>query len=457
MKKALLPLAMLATALTMSAYNSDKLYVTGSATTAGWNPEGIEMTKVENNVFTWTGELSASGEFKFTTGEGWENTITCDFNTETEQNVIVQSGKEYDLYVRPTGDDGKDNKFQVSVTGEYTLTVDLNDMIMAVTLEEEIVEPLRLYIVGDATAGGWSQDNAMNQPLTQLEDGTYAWGGELKEGNFRFLVGHDWWPSYSVPAGAGEVTEENPEGLGDLDVTVGEYDIFFWENEPNPNVSFKVTNPGLYNINLDIENLKMYITERAEELYIIGNALNGGPDLWELGWAQPFTPTGNPHEFVWNGYLYKLGYYNDDPSRTATAEFRFISQSNEWNPGFVAAYVQDQIQIGGTYEFLPSEGNADMKYTVKEDGWYKLIANTETLTLEVLQGSPEDQEGGVVAVGEDGAVVSLNGNVLSVEGGVADIYDIHGRVIAKGVSSATLPAGICVAVVNGAAHKLIVR
>ena len=458
MKKFVLPLAMLASAITMSAYDADNLYVVGSGCAAGWSPgDALEMTKVEANVFTWTGELSAKGEFKFLVDHEWYPCVTCNFETENQQNQTVVSGEEYNLYVRPTDNTGQDNKFVVAVTGEYTVTVDLNDMLMVATLEQAVEEPLELYIVGDATAGGWDLGNAMKQPLTRLEDGTYTWGGELKEGNFRFVLGHEWWPSYSVPAGAGEVTEENPDGLGDLDVTVGEYTLFFWENEPNPNVSFKVTQPGLYTINLDIENLKMIITERAPELYIIGNALNGGSDLWDLGWAQPFTPTGNANEFVWNGYLYKLGHANDDPDQPRTAEFRFISQSNDWNPGYVAEYPQDEISVGGTYNFLPAEGQQDMKYTVKEDGWYKLIANTSTLTLEVLEGTPEEEEGLVGAVETEGAAITVSGNVLNVAGGVADIYDIHGRVIAIGVSNVTLPSGIYIAVANGNACKLIVR
>ncbi|MFG6397224.1 MAG: SusF/SusE family outer membrane protein, partial [Muribaculaceae bacterium] len=53
--------------LSMSAVDADQLYVVGSATAAGWSPDkALEMTKVSDNVFSWTGELKG-GEFKFLT------------------------------------------------------------------------------------------------------------------------------------------------------------------------------------------------------------------------------------------------------------------------------------------------------------------------------------------------------------------------------------------------------
>lgn len=449
MKKITLAAAMmLASAMSMSAYDADNLYVVGSGCAAGWSPnDALEMTKVENNIFTWTGELSASGEFKFLVAREWHPSITCNFETEDQGNETVTSGGLYDLYVRPNDQTGKDNKFQVSVSGIYTINVDLNEMKMAASLDEEIEEPLNLYIVGDATSGGWDLNNAMNQKFTQQDNGTYSWDGELKNGNFRFVLGHDWWPSYSVDCPTDE--------LADLDVTVGEYSIKLWEQEPNPNVSFKISEAGLYTIVLDIDNLKMSIIERAPELYIIGNALNGGSDLWDLGWAQACTPTGNDNEFAWNGYLYKLGYANDNPDQPRTAQFRFICQANDWNPGYVAAFVDDEISIDETYEILDSKGNADMKFTVKENGWYKLIINTAALTVQVLQG---DENSGIDSITATKADIRINGRVLTISDATADIYDTMGRIVAHAATEVTLPtAGIYVAVVNGTAYKVSVK
>ncbi len=444
---------MLASAMTMSAYNADNLYVVGSGCAAGWSPnDALEMTKVETNIFTWTGELKADGEFKFIVARDWHPSITCDFNTENQGNEKVSSGGVYNLFVRPDGETGHDNKFQVAVTGIYTLNVDLNDMIMAVILDEEIEEPFNLYMVGNATAGGWDLDNAMKQPFTLLENGLYTWAGELtvnpddpSSGRFRIISQHDWWNN--------SYTTTEPE---DQIVSVGEYDILYCESgAPEGEPAFRIQQSGLYTIDIDIDNNKMLITERAPELYIIGNALNGGSDLWDLGWAQACSPTSNENEFIWEGYLYKLGYANDNPDQPRTAQFRFIRQANDWNPGFVAAYVDDEISIGETYEILDSKDNADMKFTVKEDGWYKLIINTNTLTMTVLKG---DENNGVESAIAAKAALKLNGRVLTVAEGTADVYDTMGRTIALGASEIALPAsGIYVAVVNGVAYKLAAK
>ena len=52
------------------------LYVVGDACAAGWSPnDALEMTKVGDGQFTWTGELldkTGDRRFKFLVGRGWD-------------------------------------------------------------------------------------------------------------------------------------------------------------------------------------------------------------------------------------------------------------------------------------------------------------------------------------------------------------------------------------------------
>jgi len=437
--------ALLASAFSMSAYDASALYVVGSGCEAGWSPEkALEMTEVSNNVFTWTGELKSDGEFKFIIARDWHPSITCDFNTENQQNQTVESDNTYKLFVRQNDTEGKDNKFQVSVTGVYTLNVDLNEMEMYAALDEVIEEPLTLYMVGNATAGGWDLDNAMKQPFTLLEDGTFSWSGELtvnpedaSSGCFRIISEHDWWNnSYSTT-----LTEGNQE------IEVGEYDIKFYETRPEVEVGFRIKESGLYTINVDVNTLKMIVSEKSEELYIIGNALNGGSDLWDLSWAQACTPTGNEHEFEWNGQLFQ-----NSEAGNPNAQFRFICQGNDWQPGFVATTENQKIEIGKDFEIAPSKDAPDWKFTVPADGWYKLRINTATLKMTVQEGA------GVESVAADGAALIINGLTLTVNGGTADVYDTMGHTVALNAAEVNLPAaGIYVAVVNGNAYKIAAK
>ena len=59
MKKITFLIACLLAVFGMSAINHyDNLYVVGDACAAGWSPDdALEMTKVGDGQFTWTGEL----------------------------------------------------------------------------------------------------------------------------------------------------------------------------------------------------------------------------------------------------------------------------------------------------------------------------------------------------------------------------------------------------------------
>ena len=428
--------------LSMSAVDADQLYVVGSATAAGWSPDkALEMTKVSDNVFSWTGELKG-GEFKFlTTFNEWHPSITCDFNTEGQQNQIVASGQTYDLFLRPGENDGQDNKFQIEVSGTYTLNVNLNDMKMAVTLDSE--GPMELYIIGDATNVGWSTDlNQLandRQKLTLGENGHYTWSGDLKEGRFRFINTASWWPSY---------TTANEEG--DTEAGVGTFDLRFWDSTqgPDPEAAFAVNaeNAGSYTIDIDVDNLQMTMTKNAETLFMMGNALTGAAGVWSLEWAQAFTPTATEHEFEWNGFLYA-----EDEEGLPT-QFKFIKTADDW-AGYVATQENQEIAVGQSYDIAPSNGNPDWKFTVPTEGYYKLTVNTEALSIKVAQG-----QDGIAAAETAGSIVKVNGLNLTVEGANADVFDAMGRTSAANASAATLPAaGIYVVVVNGKALKVAAK
>lgn len=429
--------------LSLSAVNADNLYVVGSATAAGWSPgDALEMTKVSDNVFTWTGDLK-TGEFKFLLANEWHPSITCDFNTEEQKNQVVENGQTYDLFERPGENDGKDNKFQIDITGTYTLNVDLNSMKMAVSLDNEIEVPMELYIIGDATLVGWSTDLTKlaneKQQLRREENGHYTWSGELKQGRFRFINTASWWPSY---------TTANEEG--DTEAGVGTFDLRFWDSTqgPDPEAAFSLSeeNAGSYTIDIDVENLQMTITKEAESLFMMGNALTGAEGVWSLDWAQAFTPTATEHEFEWQGFL-----YSEDEAGLPT-QFKFIKRADDW-AGYVATQENQEIEVGKSYDIAPSKDNPDWKFTVPSEGYYKLTVNTEALSVKVSQG-----QDGLTAVEAEGAVVKINGLTLIVEGAAADVFDTMGRTVAANATAVNLPAaGIYVVVINGKAVKVAAK
>jgi hypothetical protein len=114
----------------------ENLYLLGDATEAGWNnTAAIPLTKVSPGVFTITATLTAptgnDERFKFSTELGqWDPSVTCQTDVEGHETVVL--GQEHGLVEKANQPDGYDNAFQVAVTGEYKIDVDLNTYTMTV-------------------------------------------------------------------------------------------------------------------------------------------------------------------------------------------------------------------------------------------------------------------------------------------------------------------------------------
>lgn len=121
MKKLLSLLVALICAITV---NATELFMVGDATPAGWDLGAAlntqQMEEVSTNVFEWTGVLAAnSGEgFKILAGRDWNPGL----HPSEAALKIDQVGQ--DVVALPYSGD-PDTKWQVSVTGNYTIRVTL--------------------------------------------------------------------------------------------------------------------------------------------------------------------------------------------------------------------------------------------------------------------------------------------------------------------------------------------
>jgi hypothetical protein len=222
-----------------------QLYIVGNATTAGWDPAAaLEMTRIENGVFTWVGDLTADGELKFINQRGsWNKTIN-----PTSIDLYFDNGVEYDLNFRPTEESPDDFKFIVSTTGMYIISVNLNTM--RIVINPATVDLSQLYLVGSATAAGW--DNASALEMIKIQDGIFSWTGDLSaDGEFKFLNERGNW-SKTI----------NPQGADVLFVEGTEYSLNYRPLEASPNdFKFKVTNAGTYNVSVNLIEMKAVIQQ----------------------------------------------------------------------------------------------------------------------------------------------------------------------------------------------------
>ena len=148
----------------LEALAVDHLTIIGSATPGNWSiNDGLLMVQdPENeNVFSYTGYLSADGTFKFTSGNDFSDPnkeYRNEFPTSTDISKLVQGGDN-------------DYQFQVTESANYNVRCNLSDMTISVTKAEYQENPIRfntLYLVGSATVGDW--DIAKATPM--------VWGGE---------------------------------------------------------------------------------------------------------------------------------------------------------------------------------------------------------------------------------------------------------------------------------------
>lgn len=116
--------------------NLMQLYLVGSATEAGWDPNAaIAMDIQSEGVFTWTGNLSTANgnEFKFLNELGtWHKTIVA-----VGSNIEFLTNTEYNLNFRPKESSPDDYKFIVTTPGVYTIHADLNSMKIIINSDKE--------------------------------------------------------------------------------------------------------------------------------------------------------------------------------------------------------------------------------------------------------------------------------------------------------------------------------
>ena len=135
------------------------LYLVGDATTGGWDLSQMEKIKADplkEDVFVWEGELSA-GSLKV-------NPLKDSFNealNSISDGLALYSRHAYDLILNYQMEN--DYKFNVRETGNYIVTIDLNDRTLKVSKRDVI--PL-IYSSDDLTT---------EYPYEGVRIGEYYW------------------------------------------------------------------------------------------------------------------------------------------------------------------------------------------------------------------------------------------------------------------------------------------
>ncbi|MBS1622145.1 MAG: SusE domain-containing protein [Bacteroidetes bacterium] len=281
------------------------LYIVGDATPGGWaNPvptPSQQFKKVDAYSYSITIGLTAGKSYVFLPVNGdWTHKYGGSTDgTQPGGGTLLKDGAV-----------PGSNTPAPAVTGVYKIVVNFQTNTYTVTQQ---TLPANLYIVGDATPGGWSNPvPTPSQQFKKIDNFTFAISVNLTGGKqYLFLpLNGDWGHKYG---GATDGTSGAGVLLADGDVP--------GSNTPAPATS------GMYIIVVNFATNSYTVSPMPTNLYIVGDATPGG-------WANP-VPT---------------------PSQQFT-------QIDNFSFGIVV-----NLTAGGSYLLLPVNGDWSHKFGGATDG-----------------------------------------------------------------------------------------
>ncbi len=318
------------------------LYIVGDATPGGWNnpvpTPSQQFTKVDAYSYSITIGLTAGKSYVFLPLNGdWTHKYGgATDGTQSGGGTLLKDGA-----VPGT------NTPAPAATGVYKIVVNFQTNTYTVT---QLPLPTNLYIVGDATPGGWNNPvPTPSQQFTKIDNFTFAIAVNLTAGkSYLFLpLNGDWSHKYG---GATDGTSSAAVLLADGDVP--------GSNTPAPATS------GMYTIIVNFATNSYTVTPMPANLYIVGDATAGGWNNPVPVPSQQFTQIDN---FSF-GIVVNL---------TAGGSYLFLPVNGDWTHKYGGASA-----TGGT---LLADGAVPGSNTPAPaaSGLYSIVVNFVTHTYTV--------------------------------------------------------------------------
>lgn len=432
-----------------------QIYIVGSAVAGGWDYNATPMSRIDNGVFTWTGTLKANEPFKFmNSNDGWHKHIVA-----TSKDELIKEGEIHhlDFYANWGLPDALDNKFMVEKTGEYVMTVDLRNMIL--TLSKPLpaqTYPDKYYVTGSAL------DNQVIE-MDKIENFEFKQSLTCKAGDIILM---------DTPV-RGDKTRYFTPVFEDVDISFGRGYTSKLNVTTNADArGWSVSVPGDYILYISCKN-NTYIGRKhvqRKALYI-----TGGCCVYPWDYVHDevcaFAPDPeNPDVLIWEGEL-RIGWV---PTAPEPDKFKILTDK-DWNSETYHPYIAD-TPAKGTLKIRTTAGE-DSKWTIGQDGIYRISVNTrtETMTVEFLsapQAAPgiDIKPAGVNTINNDDFELSYSDNrvelIYSPEPVDVKVVNVAGTVVSqkngltKGTVAGSLSSGIYLVSINGASicklYKIII-
>lgn len=370
---------------------ADALYIVGDATPTGWNIDSPTLlTRTADYIFEYEGELYA-GELKACTEVGsWDVPFV---RPESEGVLIGKDGIGSDTFMYIAN---PDNKWRVTDSGVYHITFDLENYTIKTEYKGEIkvdntpIESETLYMIGDATPGGWSMDDATAFTVSASNKYIFTWEGDLVQGNMKACLEPD--PTFSCPF-------LRPEAPGCKISSAGvESSTFVYTVAPDD--QWQVVEAGKYKVSFDLEHRTISVEFisggsssgnengndeesgddkggsddkaplESETLYMIGDATPGG---WSMDDATALTPSADDkYIFSWTGTL-EIGEMKACLTPDGTFSCPFV------RPTIDGCVINENGVASPDFVYTTSPDN---KWRVEKAGKYTIMFNFKSWTIE---------------------------------------------------------------------------
>ncbi|MDQ3277221.1 MAG: SusE domain-containing protein [Bacteroidota bacterium] len=275
------------------------LYIVGDATPGEWNnPVPVpsqQFTKVDPYTFSITLGLTAGKSYLFLPVNGsWDHKYGGSTDgTGTNGGVLLKDGAV-----------PGSNTPAPAVSGVYKIVVNFQTGRYTVT---KVEVPANLYIVGDATPGGWANPVAVpSQQFTKIDDASFGIVINLTAGkSYLFLPSNGSW-DHKFGGATDGTTSAGGALLADNAVP--------GSNTPAPATS------GLYKIVVNFATNSYSVTPYTgpTNLYIIGDATAGG-------WPNPVPVPSQQFTKV------KEGVFELTTTLTAGKSYLFLPVNGSWD------------------------------------------------------------------------------------------------------------------------------
>lgn len=186
--KAKLFVAFICMATSLPGFPAEQLLVVGDATWGEWSIDRTSIMvrdKSNPDVFRYKGWLKADKEFKFLTQAKWDGDEYRNSSTDPyEISTLI-------LCNNSAGDSNRDYKFKVRESANYDITCDLGAMTVSVVKSDFQTSPVYhnvLFLVGDATPGGWALDQSARIAQDAADPLLFSGRVSLKPGTFKIAT-----------------------------------------------------------------------------------------------------------------------------------------------------------------------------------------------------------------------------------------------------------------------------